>query len=371
MGNKWIWQHKDYPNFKYDKNILEPILLDIKYYQGLLDGVYKTINDDELSVAKLEILTTEIIDTAAIEGEILNRNSVRSSISKKLGIDVDIKDNSNEQSDGLVDILLDATMNYDKIFTLERLFGWHNALFPSGYNFITKINIAQFRGAEDMQIVSGSIGKEKVHYIAPPRSNLDHEMELFLKWINNNDDLSIIKAGITHLWFVVIHPMDDGNGRITRALTDMLLSREAKQTYKMYSISQSILNDKKGYYTALEKASQYNMDITKWLEWFLNTLLKYLKNAKDNIGIVLKKTVFWDTHKQTILNERQVKVLNKLLDIGADNFEGGINTRKYAAITKTSKPTASRELKDLVEKRCLIQNEGTAGRNISYSILFL
>ena len=369
MNTKWIWQHKSYPNFKYDKNKLEPILFDIKYYQGLLNGVYETINDDELSLAKLEILTTEIIDTSAIEGEILNRNSVRSSISKKLGINIDIKDNSNDQSDGLVDILFDATINYDKNFTLERLFGWHNALFPKGYNFITKINIAEFRGDEDMQIVSGSIGKEKVHYIAPPRTNLDQEMDMFLKWLNDDSNLSIIKAGIAHLWFVIIHPMDDGNGRITRTLTDMLLSRDAKQTYKMYSISQAILNDKKGYYKALEKASECNIDITQWLEWFLNTMLLSLKNAKENIGIVLEKTVFWDTHKQTILNERQIKVLNKLLDVGSNNFQGGINTRKYARLTKVSKPTASRELKDLVEKYCLIQNEGTAGRNISYKIL--
>jgi len=368
MENKWIWQHKDYPNFKYDKDKLEPLLFDIKYFQGLLNGVYQTINNDEHSLAKLEILTTEILDTSAIEGEILNRNSVRSSISKKLGIDINIKDNSNDQSDGLVDILLDARINYDKDFTQERLFGWHNALFPQGYNFITKINIAEFRGDEDMQIVSGYIGKEKVHYVAPPRCNLDKEMEVFLKWLNNDSDLSIIKAGIAHLWFVIIHPMDDGNGRITRALTDMLLSKEAKQTHKMYSISQAILNDKKGYYQVLEDVSQYGIDITQWLEWFLNTLLISLKNAKENIGIILEKTIFWDTHKQTILNERQIKVLNKLLDIGTDNFQGGINTRKYANLTNTSKPTASRELKDLVEKKCLVQNNGTAGRNISYKI---
>lgn len=368
MASKWIWQHKDYPNFQYDKNRLEYLLLDIKYYQGLLNGVYETIDDDELSFARLEVLTTEILETSAIEGEILNRNSVRSSISKKLGIKIDIKDNSDEQSDGLVDILLDATIGYDKEFTRQRLFGWHNALFPTGYNSISKINIAKFRGDEDMQIVSGVIGKEKVHYVAPPRSSLEKEMELFLKWINDDSDLSIIKAGIAHLWFVIIHPMDDGNGRITRALTDMLLSREAKQTYKMYSISSAIHDDKKGYYDVLEKVSSCDMDITLWLEWFLNTLLKSLKNAKENIGMVLEKTIFWDTHKQTILNQRQVKVLNKLLDIGVDNFKGGINTRKYAAIAKVSKPTASRELKDLVDKKCIVQNEGTAGRNVSYSV---
>ena len=379
---KWIWQHDDYPNFKYDKTKLTSLLLDIKYYQGLLNGIYQTINHDDLSIAKLEILTTEALDTSAIEGEILNRDSVRSSISKKLGINIKLKDNSNIQTDGLIDILLDATINSDKEFNLKRLFGWHNALFPSGYNFISKINVATFRGDEDMHIVSGSIGKEKIHYIAPPRDTLESEMDIFLKWLNNDSDLSIIKAGIAHLWFVIIHPMDDGNGRITRALTDMLLSRESKvansgcetnfprkEAQKMYSISNTIKNDKKTYYGILEKVSACDMDITIWLEWFLNTLLTALKTSKNNIGYVLHKTKFWDRHRQTILNERQIKVLNKLLDIGYDNFEGGINTRKYASITKISKPTASREIKDLVEKNCLIQNEGTAGRNISYSIL--
>jgi Fic family protein len=368
VQEKWVWQHPKYPHFKYDIERLTPILLDIKYYQGLLNGVYETINSDEYSYAKLEVLTTEILDTSAIEGEVLNRNSVRSSISKKLGIELNIQDSSDEQSDGLVDILLDATTNYEKPFTKERLFGWHNALFPTGYNSILKINIAEFRGKEDMQIVSGFIGKEKVHYVAPPRESLEKEMQGFFKWLNNDEDLSIIKAAIAHLWFVIIHPMDDGNGRITRALTDMILSKEAKQSYKMYSISQAIKNDKKAYYNQLEQASLYNIDITNWLEWFLQKLLKALKTSKENISTVLEKTIFWDRHKQTVLNERQIKVLNKLLDIGEENFIGGVNTKKYSSMTKISTATASRELKDLVEKKCLVQNEGTAGRNISYKI---
>ena len=368
MKQRWVWQHPEYPNFQYNIKKLTPILLDIKYLQGLLHGVYETINAEEHSLAKLEILTTEIVDTSAIEGEILNRNSVRSSISKKLGIKLSIEDSSDDVSDGLVDILLDANRNYAKEFNKERLFGWHNALFPTGYNSIFRINIASYRGEEEMQIVSGSIGKEKVHYVAPPRITLEDEMERFFQWLNNDEDLSIIKAGIAHLWFVIIHPMDDGNGRITRALTDMILSRESKQPYKMYSLSQSIKADKKAYYTKLEEASSYQVDITNWLEWFLCTVLSSLKEAKKNISIVLEKTLFWDKHKQTILNARQIKVLNKLLDIGENNFVGGINTKKYASMTKVSSATASRELKDLVQKGCLLQNEGTAGRNISYKI---
>jgi Fic family protein len=365
---KWIWQQKNYPNFTYDKTKLQPILLDIKYHQGLLTGIYETINQEDLSIAKLEILTIEALDTSAIEGEILSRDSVRSSISNKLGLDINSTDKSNIQTDGLIDILLDATINYDKEFNLERLFGWHNALFQSGYDSIYKINVATFRGDAEMQIVSGSFGREKVHYVAPNRDVLEDEMSRFLQWLNDDTNLSIIKAGIAHLWFVIIHPLDDGNGRIARALTDMILSRDAKQIYKMYSISNAIKNDKKAYYDILEKTTTTDMDITLWLEWFLNILLTALKNSKENLGFILQKTTFWDTHRQTVLNQRQIKILNKMLDIGVDNFEGGINTRKYASITKTSKPTASREIKDLVEKRCLVQDSGTAGRNVSYSV---
>ncbi len=369
MINKkiWIWQQGSYPNFTYDKSKLESLLLDIKYQQGLLDGIYKNINANDLKLAKVEILTTEAIDTSAIEGEILSRDSVRSSIAKKLGITLE-KDFSNSQTDGLVDILLDATLYYDKEFTLERLFGWHNALFPTGYNSVYKINVAQFRGKEDMQVVSGPIGKEKIHYVAPSRDILDVEMDTFLEWINDDNDTSIIKAAIAHLWFVIIHPMDDGNGRIARALTDMLLARESKQTYKMYSISNAIKNDKKNYYDVLEQTTSGSTDITLWLEWFLQTLLSALHNSKNNLEFILQKTRFWDAHRETVLNERQIKVLNKLLDVGVGNFTGGMNTRKYASMTKVSKPTASREIKDLVQKSCLIQVPETAGRNISYDI---
>jgi len=364
---RWIWQQTHYPHFTYDKGKLESTLLEIKYQQGLLDGIYKNINKSDLDVAKVEILTTEAVDTSAIEGEVLSRDSVRSSIAKKLGITLE-KDSSSTQTDGLVDLLLDATLFYKKEFTLERLFGWHNALFPTGYNSVYKINVAKFRGEEDMQVVSGPIGKEKVHYVAPPRDILENEMSRFLKWINDDNDSSIIKAAIAHLWFVIIHPMDDGNGRIARALTDMLLARESKQIYKMYSMSHAIKNDKKGYYDVLEQTTSGSTDITLWLEWFLQTLLSALYNSKNSVNFILEKTNFWDLHRETVLNERQIKVLNKLLDTGVGNFQGGMNTRKYASMTKVSKPTASRELKDLVQKSCLIQMPETAGRNISYEI---
>jgi len=369
LNNKlWIWQQDKYPNFTYDKSKLEQLLLDIKYQQGLLNGIYTYINKDDISKTQIDVFTQEAIDTSAIEGEILNRDSVRSSISKKLGINAIEKDSSNLQTDGLIDILLDATINYNKDFTEDRLFGWHNALFPTGYSGMHKINVASYRGEEDMEIISGPIGREKVHYVAPPRSYLEKEMQQFFTWINNNNDTSIIKAGITHLWFVIIHPLDDGNGRCARALTDMIIAREANSSQKLYSMSNAIINDKKGYYEVLEKTTTGNGDITPWLEWFLQTLLNALKNAQHSISYILQKTSFWDKHRRTVLNERQIKVLNRLLDTGVGNFEGGINTRKYASLTKTSKPTASREIKDLVDKKCLLKIEGTAGRNISYEV---
>ena len=367
---KWIWQQDSYPNFTYDKSKLDSLLLDIKYHQGLLNGIYLPLNKEDTLQTQLEILTQDALNTSEIEGEILSRDSVRSSISKKLGITIELQDSSTESTDGLIDILLDASRNSKQVFTQERLFGWHNALFPSGYSGLYKINVAMLRGEEEMQIVSGAMGREKVHYIAPPRDILQAQMDEFLSWLNDDKDISILKAGIAHLWFVIIHPFDDGNGRIARAISDMILAKEANQSLKIYSISRAIKKDRDNYYRVLEKTTSGNTDITLWLEWFLQTFLSSLKDAKDSISYILQKTSFWDRHRNTPLNEKQIKVLNRLLDVGVGNFEGGINTRKYASLTKVSKPTASRELKELVQKGCISQIEGTSGRNISYEINF-
>ncbi len=367
-AKKWIWQQSEYPNFTYDKTKLDDLLLDVKYHQGVLNGIYSHINKDDLLQTQLEILTQDALDTSAIEGELLSRDSVRSSISKRLGIDIEANDSSTPSTDGLIDILLDATTHFKMPFSLKRLFGWHNALFPTGYSGLVEINVASFRGNDDMEIVSGPIGREKVHYVAPPRESLEKEVDHFLAWFNNDEDVSIIKAGIAHLWFVIIHPLDDGNGRIARAITDMLLAKEANQPLKFFSISSAIKNDRKRYYEVLEKTTSGTLDITMWLVWFLETLLASLKSAKMSIEFILQKTAFWDRHRNTVLNERQIKVLNRLLDAESGNFEGGINTRKYVSLTKVSKPTASRELKDLLEKECIIQRAGTSGRSISYEV---
>lgn len=366
LEKKWIWQRKSYPNFEYNQTKLEPILQEIKYYQGLLDGIYMGINDEDLGKAQIEIFTQEVMDTSAIEGEVLSRDSVRSSLSNKFRIEIGLKDSSNKKTDGLVDILIDAVSNIEKPFDESRLFSWHYALFPSEHNTLHDIRVARYRN-DEMEIVSGAIGREKVHYIAPPVSQLEKEMSNFFSWLNE-DDASIIKAGIAHFWFVVIHPLDDGNGRLARAISDWVLAKGVGKKQKLYSISTAIKNDKKAYYDVLEKSSKGEVDISDWLEWFLETFLKALKDAKESIKFILDKTSFWDKHRTTVLNERQIKILNRLLDVGYGNFEGGVNTRKYASLTKVSKPTAARELKDLVEKGCLIQKEGSAGRSVAYEV---
>jgi len=365
---KWIWQQEHYPNFTFDNNRLSSILADIKYHQGLLNGIYQTFNKKDLLESKLEIFSKEAIETSKIEGEILSRDSVRSSLAKKLSLNLESEDKSTIHTDGLIDVLLDARQNSNKSLTLSQLFGWHNSLFPTGYSGLHKINVAKFRGKEPMQIVSGAIGREKVHYIAPPHKQLEKQMKQYLSWLNKRNS-TIIDAGIAHLWFVIIHPFDDGNGRLARAITDHVLMREAKQKSMLYSFSQAILQDRKRYYDILEQTTKGKIDITNWLKWFLKTLLKALILAKEQVNFVLQKTKFWDKHRNTVFNARQLKLLNRMLDLGMGNFKGGINTRKYASFCKTSKPTASRELKSLVEKKCLIKRAGSAGRNISYDIV--
>ena len=279
---KWIWQRDDYPNFTYDKTKVDFLVEKISQEQGYLIAMSEMISKDTIVQKQIEALEDEAISTSAIEGEILNRDSVKASIKKKFGfrdIDYNKIDKSTEY---LIEVLIDANTNYDKDLTLDRLFGWHNALFPTGYSGFIKINSASFRGEETMQVVSGLAGNEKVYYEAPPRNRLDDEMEAFLKWFNT-EDTHILKAVIAHLWFVIIHPFDDGNGRLARAVTDLVLSKIQKSKIsKLYSMSSAINADRKGYYNALEHTTGYiqkddnHLDITLWCEWFLTTLHKTL-----------------------------------------------------------------------------------------------
>lgn len=371
---KWIWQQENYPNFTYEFKKLESLIQKVSIQQGYLIALAQTIDNKTIIQRQSQALENEAISTSAIEGKILNRDSVKASIAKKFGfrdIDYNKIDNSIEY---LIEVLIDANTNYDAKLTQERLFAWHGAIFPKAYDKFNTINVATFRGEETMQVVGGYAGNEIVYYEAPPKSILEKEMQTFLNWFNStNDDL--IKACIAHLWFVIIHPFDDGNGRIARAITDLVLSKiENSKISRLYSMSSAINDDRKGYYKALEYTTGYIkkednfLDITFWCEWFLETLYKALIDAKDRLNFIIIKTKFWDKNRDKNLNSRQIKVLNFILDIGIDNFKGNLTKKKYMSISNSSSTTASRDLAQLIELNCIKQIEGTAGRNISYEI---
>ena len=371
---KWIWQQENYPNFTYEFKKLESLIQKVSIQQGYLIALAQTIDNKTIIQRQSQALENEAISTSAIEGKILNRDSVKASIAKKFGfrdIDYNKIDNSIEY---LIEVLIDANTNYDAKLTQERLFAWHGAIFPKAYDKFNAINVAIFRGEETMQVVGGYAGNEIVYYEAPPKSILEKEMQTFLNWFNStNDDL--IKACIAHLWFVIIHPFDDGNGRITRVITDLVLSKiENSKISRLYSMSSAINDDRKGYYKALEYTTGYIkkednfLDITFWCEWFLQTLYKALIDAKDRLNFIIIKTKFWDKNRDKNLNSRQIKVLNFILDIGIDNFKGNLTKKKYMSISNSSSTTASRDLAQLIELNCIKQIEGTAGRNISYEI---
>ena len=369
---RWIWQHDDYPYFKYELKKLEPLLEKVAQEQGYLIAMSKVMSDESVIQKQYEALFHEAIATSAIEGEMLNRDSVKSSIQKKLGLIED--DRSDTEIDLLIEILLDANTNYNEDLTMERLFGWHYGLFPKGYSNFYKINVATLRGEETMQVVGGRPGNETVYYEAPTRDILEDEMTRFLQWFNETP-ASLLKAAIAHLWFVVIHPFEDGNGRIARAVTDLVLSKiENAKISRLYSMSNAINRNKKNYYKALERTTGYlqkddAMDITYWYEWFLTTLLEALVDAKKRLYYVIEKTKFWDRHSNDNLNARQVKVLNKILDMGVDNFKGDLSKKNYMKIADTTPASASRDIAELVKLECIEQVEGTDGRNVRYRVV--
>ena len=372
---KWIWQQENYPNFTYDSKKLEDLIQKISLEQGYLIALTQTMNKDNIIQRQADALFNEAINTALIEGEVLNRDSVKASIAKKFGFnDIDYK-KVVESTDNLIEIIIDANTNYNQDLTLERLFGWHNALFPKGYSGLNKINTASFRGEETMQIVGGYAGNEVVYYEAPPRANLENEMKNFLNWFNSTNE-SLIKVCIAHLWFVIIHPFDDGNGRITRAITDLVLSKIENSTIsRLYSMSSAINTNRKAYYKALEYTTGYIqkddnfLDITFWCEWFLQTLYEALLETKTKLNFIVTKTKFWDKNKNLNLNARQIKVLNFILDIGIENFKGNLSKKKYMSISSSSSTTASRDISELLGIGCIKQVEGTLGRNVSYKIV--
>ncbi len=361
----WIWQHEGWPEFSYDSGTLLPLVASVSRLIGALTAIARTLSDAERLDARERALTDDTMETAAIEGEILRRSSVRASIRRRLGLPVEREDR-DERADGLVSLLLDARENRQPL-SEERLFGWHAALFPAGYSGLHKIRVACYRGEEEMRIVSGPMRRETVHYVAPPATAVGPEMARLLNRLNSGGEPeALLEAGIAHLWFVMIHPFDDGNGRIARAMTDYLLARSYPPLMELVSFSKHISLDRRGYYRALEAAGKNGMDITPWLEWFLHAFEEALRESQWIVERVISKARFWQQHANVTLNARQQKVINRLLDSG-DRFQGGMTTRKYAGMTRCSKVTASRDLADLANKNILRKRPG-GGRSTSYEL---
>jgi Fic family protein len=371
---RWIWEQEDYPNFSYDTSKLQLLLEKASKEQGYLSALMDSMSRDMKLQRQSEALLDEAINTSAIEGEILNRDSVKASINSKFGFKEVDHTKIDKSTDNLLELLIDANTNYDEDLTLDRLYRWHYTLFEN-HKGLQKITIGDLRGDATMQVVGGGYANEKVFYEAPPRERLERELEDFLQWFNTTEP-SLIKAAITHLWFVIIHPFDDGNGRIARALSDLVLSKiEESKIAKLYSMSTTINKSRNSYYKTLEQTTGYikkrekYLDITGWCEWFLGTLHTSLLDAKDKINHIFEKTKFWDTHRDKKLNARQIKVLNFILDIGVKEFKGNLSKKKYVSISGAASTTASRDLAELLDYGCIRQAQGTQGRNVSYEIV--
>ncbi|NMC59993.1 MAG: DUF4172 domain-containing protein [Candidatus Methanofastidiosa archaeon] len=316
--------------------------------------------------ALLDTLTLDVLKSSEIEGEILSPDQVRSSIAKRLGLEIAGSVESDRNVDGVVEMMLDATQNCFRPLTENRLFDWHAALFPTGRSGMYKITVADWRKdtTGPMQVISGAMGKEKVHFQAPDSALIDKEIKVFLDWFNNYDKLDlVVKAAIAHLWFVTIHPFEDGNGRITRALTDMLLAQADRSNQRFYSMSAQIRHERKQYYEILEKTQKGDLDITNWIKWFLQCLINALKSTDSVLIRILFKADFWNKHSKTIINERQKKLLNKLLD----GFDGKLTSSKWAKVAKCSKDSAIRDINDLINKD-ILQKESAGGRSTSYEL---
>ncbi len=362
----YIYQQNDWPNFTWDSNKLLPLLGKVRSLQGKLIGSMESLGFELRNEANLETLTLDILKSTEIEGEILDPAQVRSSLARRLGMDVSGLVYSERDVDGVVDMMLDAVQNFSEPLTLERLKDWHFSLFPSGKSGPYKIKVGDLRddSTGPMQVVSGVMGKEKVHFQAPDSGTLSNEIVLFLNWFNDDTDLDpVLKSAIAHLWFVTLHPFEDGNGRITRALTDMLLTRADGISQRYYSMSSQIRHERKEYYNILERSQKGKLDITKWMEWFLNCVYRAIISSNIVLEKVLFKHKFWSKYADKIKNDRQKKILNLMLD----DFRGKLNTSKWAKINKCSTDTALRDIQDLVEKN-VFEKESGGGRSTSYKI---
>jgi Fic family protein len=362
----YIHELKGWPNLTWSLDHLAEKLAAVRHRQGHLLGRMEGLGFKLRNEATLQSLTEEVVKSSAIEGEVLNEDQVRSSIARRLGMDIGGLTPAERHVEGVVEMILDATEKYAEPLTEERLFGWHAALFPTGRSGITKISVGSWRDDRSgpMQVVSGAEGRQRVHYQAPAAPRLKKEMKAFLKWFNAGNGLDpVLKAALAHLWFVTIHPFDDGNGRIARAITDMALARSENCAQRFYSMSAQIRQERSAYYDILESTQKGNLDITPWFAWFLDCLDRALKGADSISARVLKKDAFWKAHAGAQLNARQVKVLNRLFD----GFEGKLTSSKWAKLAKCSQDTASRDIGDLISRGILVK-DAAGGRSTSYSL---
>jgi Fic family protein len=359
----YIHQKKDWPIFTWDADIITPLLGEVRHRQGKILGVMQGLGFRLQEETMLKTLTLDVLKSSEIEGEQLNPEQVRSSIARRLGIEIAGAVPAERDVEGVVEMLLDATQQYNEPLSHDRLFGWHAALFPTGRSGMYKIKTAAWRD-DAIQVTSGPMGKETVHFEAPSADRVPLEMNAFLDWFNTNQDIDpVLKAAFSHLWFVTIHPFEDGNGRITRAITDMQLARADQSKQRFYSMSAQIQTERAQYYDILESTQKGDLNITDWLKWFLNCLLHSMAQTDETIAQTLKRAQFWETHRTIDFNPRQQKILQLLLD----DFFGKLTVSKYAKITKVSTDTSLRDIQDLIGKDILVQ-EGS-GRSTSYKLV--
>lgn len=366
---RYIHELSDWPKFHWDQDRLASTLAAVRHQQGRLVGRMEALGFPLQQEATLEALTEETVKSSEIEGEKLDVEQVRSSIARRLGMDVGGVDVVDRRVEGVVEMMLDATRNYEQPLTPDRLFGWHASLFPTGRSGMRKLRVGAWRddSTGPMQVVSGPVARERVHFEGPAAERLDREMSAFLRWFNEGTGPAVadevLKAGLAHLWFVTIHPFDDGNGRIARAIADLVLARSEHTSQRFYSMSAQIRRERNDYYEMLERTQKGTMEVTAWMEWFLGCLGRAIYGAEITLGAVLRKARFWQALRNVPINERQRVMLNRLLD----GFEGKLTTSKWATIAKCSSDTALRDILDLVERGVLVRNPG-AGRSTNYSL---
>lgn len=359
----YIHQTKDWPHFSWDKDVINVKLANVNKAAGFLAGRLSAIGFDAQMSAAVETLTHDILASSEIEGVVLNSNQVRSSVARRMGVHIIGDVEPSHYIEGVVEMMMDATRKYDQPLTDDRLFGWHNCLFPTGRSGMESINVGKYR-IDSMEVVSGTLDREKVHYQAPAADAVPAEMKQFLDWFNaDSTPKDYIKSAVAHFWFVSIHPFDDGNGRISRAIADMALSQADDSSLRFFSISRQINKDKRRYNDILERCQKGGCDITFWIDWYLDCMLRAIESAGEMLSSILDKSIFWQTHSQVVVSDRQKSALNIYLD----GYSGKLNVKNWAKQVKVSDDTAARDVKDLVEKGILVPKPGRV-RDVSYGI---